>query len=303
VPADELFLGVDGGQSHTEALVGGRRGRVLGRGEAGGSNLSQGPQVRLAELLKAVQRAAEQAGLRWKDTRFAAACIGLSGGPPNDLSSLQRAIPCSKLEVATDAAIAREGAFEGGPGVIVIAGTGSIAWGENTAGRTARAGGWGPLFGDEGGSFDLVRRALRAALRFEEGWGPPTLLRDRLLEGFGASSANELMHRFYREKTPAEQIAAAAPWLEEVAAQGDEAALSVLQEAARALASLVDAVSGPLFGPRETVPVAYSGGAFRGTVLLAGLRKVLAARKRYSLAAPRRGPAEGALLRAGRRKG
>ena len=75
------------------------------------------------------------------------------------------------LSVSHDALIAYVGACGGEPGVVVIAGTGSIAFGRGSDGREARAGGWGYVFGDEGGAFDIVRQALRAALRFEEGWG------------------------------------------------------------------------------------------------------------------------------------
>src|SRR5258708_21745706 len=102
-----------------------------------------------------------------------------------------------RLTVAHDGFIALAGATAGAPGIIAIAGTGSFCFGRNASGRTARAGGWGYIFGDEGGGFDLTRQALRAALRMEEGWGPPTVLRQRLLEATGAADANDLLHRFY----------------------------------------------------------------------------------------------------------
>src|SRR5947209_3167873 len=80
------------------------------------------------------------------------------------------------------------GATRSGQGIITIAGTGSIAFGRNPAGRTARAGGWGYIFGDEGGGFDIARQATRAILRLEEGWGPPTALRETLLAATGSET-------------------------------------------------------------------------------------------------------------------
>ena len=84
----------------------------------------------------------------------------------------------------------------------MIAGTGSFCFGRNGAGQTARAGGWGYVFGDEGGGFDLSRQAVRAGLRFEEGWGPPTALRAMLLEATGAVDMNDLLHRMYTAEYP-----------------------------------------------------------------------------------------------------
>src|SRR5208282_6278819 len=99
-----------------------------------------------------------------------------------------------QMMVTTDAAIALSGATATGQGIAAIAGTGSIAFGRNAEGRTARTGGWGYIFGDEGGAFDIARQALRAALRMEEGWGPETALRRMLLEATGAATVNQAQH-------------------------------------------------------------------------------------------------------------
>src|SRR5437764_3315818 len=103
---------------------------------------------------------------------------------------LSAAIRTRRLIVTNDAVSALAGATASGQGIITIAGTGSIAFGRNASGRTARAGGWGYIFGDEGSGFDIVRQALRAALRMEEGWGPSTRLREVLIEATGSRDAN-----------------------------------------------------------------------------------------------------------------
>ncbi len=114
-----------------------------------------------------------EAGLDAASVRFTSACLGFSGGPADKESILAEILASDRTLVTDDAFIALAGATAGEPGLVVIAGTGSIAFGRNAAGRTARAGGWGYLFGDEGGGFWIARQAIRAALSFEEGWGVP----------------------------------------------------------------------------------------------------------------------------------
>src|SRR5205814_8202801 len=143
-----------------------------------------------AKLTRAVEecvgKACRQSGLDPAEVRYEAACFGMSGGPEDKEKLLARILRAEKLIVTHDGLIALSGATAGEPGVIAIAGTGSFAFGRNSAGEARRAGGWGYIFGDEGSGFDITRQALRAALRFEEGWGPPTALRDLLLEATGS---------------------------------------------------------------------------------------------------------------------
>ena len=201
-----LFLGVDGGQSSTVALVGDETGRITGIGH--------GPGCQRESAIEAAVKAAGPTGIT-----FEAACFGLSGGPAGREALVRESVRADRYIVTHDAAIALTGALSGESGVIVIAGTGSIAYGRNGEGRSARAGGWGYAFGDEGGAFDLVRQALRAVLREEEGWGPRTALRGALLEAASADDANELMHRFYTPEWPRERVAALAPLVDRAAAR------------------------------------------------------------------------------------
>jgi len=163
-----LFLGVDGGQSSTTALVGDEHGHVLGRGAGGPCNHATAAEGR-AKLESAVSAsvaaACAEANLDPAAVRFAAACFGMSGGPDDKQAILAALLPADRLIVTHDAAIALSGATTTGQGIVTIAGTGSIAFARNAAGQTARAGGWGYVFGDQGGAFDIVRQALRAAQR------------------------------------------------------------------------------------------------------------------------------------------
>src|SRR5690348_5734369 len=142
------FLGVDGGQSGTTALIGDETGRVLGAGEAGPCNHAAAGEGR-AKLDRAVREslaeAAAQAGLDPAVIEFEAACFGMSGGPEEKEEILARAIRARRIVVTNDAVIALAGATDTGEGIITISGTGSIGFGRNAAGRAARTGGWGHI--------------------------------------------------------------------------------------------------------------------------------------------------------------
>src|SRR5271154_7116442 len=238
---DDYFLGVDGGQSSTYALIGDASGRVLGAGRGGPSNhvaASEGRAKFTGAIESSVVAACAEAGLEAAKVRFASACLGFSGGPADKEAILREILRSERTLVTHDALIALSGATAGEPGVIVIAGTGSIAFGRNASGTTARAGGWGYVFGDEGGGFYIARQALRAALKFEEGWGQATSLRSIFLEASGARDVNELLHSFYTPEFPRPRIAAFARLVDDSAEHGDAMALEILNEAARELADI-----------------------------------------------------------------
>ncbi len=294
------FLGVDGGQSSTTAVIGGETGRILGRGEAGPCNhveSESGREKLVAAISGSVGAAVRMAGLT-EPVQFDGACFGMSGGAGDKREAISSVIRTRALEVTDDARIALLGATAGGPGIIVIAGTGSIAYGRNAEGRTVRAGGWGYIFGDEGSGFDLVRQALRAALRQEEGWGPSTVLGPRLRAAAGASSANELLHWFYTRDYPRDRVASYAPLVDAAALEGDSVARNLLQQAAQQLATLAGNVRSQLFTPGETVHVAPLGGVFHSKMLAEWFRLLIELEKGSTVGSPKHDPACGALLAA-----
>jgi N-acetylglucosamine kinase-like BadF-type ATPase len=295
-----LFLGIDGGQSSTTALIGDEGGRVLGKGIAGPCNhatAEEGRRKFTAAVTGSVRQAASSAGLE-ADATFAAACLGLSGGPEDKDALAREMVRAEQYLITHDAHVALAGATGGGPGIIAIAGTGSIAFGRNAAGESARAGGWGYVFGDEGGAFDLVRQALRAVLRDEEGWGQRTVLREALLEATGARDANQLLHRFYTEAYPRDRVAALATLVDQAAGSGDAVASEIVGAAAQALATITSAVRRQLFTAGEPVDVRYAGGVFSSRRLLARFQMLVELEDGNCVAAPKLGAAEGALLEA-----
>jgi N-acetylglucosamine kinase-like BadF-type ATPase len=205
--------------------------------------------------------------------------------------------------VTHDAAVALAGATAGEPGVVVIGGTGSIAFGQNARGETARAGGWGYLFGDEGGAFDIVRQALRMILREHEGWGARTALMPALLEAAEAADANRLLHLFYTPEWPRHRVADLARVVNRIAEDGDPAAIGILQGAARELALLAGSVRRQLFAEGEPVRIAWTGGVFGSDILLERFRALISLEDGAVCEPPRHGPAVGALLLAYRAAG
>ena len=302
----KLFLGVDGGQSGTVAAIGDETGRVLGVGEAGPSNHAAGAEGR-AKLERAVREsvahAAAKAGFAPASLAFASACFGMSGGPEDKEALIASLVRAGHLVVTIDAVVALAGATSSGLGVVVIAGTGSMAFGRNAAGRTARAGGWGYIFGDEGGAFDMVRQAARAALRMEEGWGPQTSLGAALLEATGFAGANEMLHGFYTPDWPRNRVAALAPLVDRAAGVGDAVAQRIVTQSAQELAQLVAAVRGQLWRPAEPVEVSYIGGVFESQMLIERFRLLVEMEPGNKLAAPQHPPHLGALREAYRAAG
>ncbi len=301
----QYFLGVDGGQSSTTALIADRNGRVLGLGRAGPCNhagASEARQKFISALTECLTAACLGAGLD-APPRFASACLGFSGGPADKEAIVSEILASDQIIVTHDALIALAGATAGTPGIIVIAGTGSIAFGRNAAGLTARAGGWGYVFGDEGGGFDIVRQALRAALRLEEGWGRATSLRAALLGASGARDANDLLHRFYTPEFPRPRIAAMAKLVDQAAGEGDPAAREILMRSGQALAQLAAAVRPQLFQPAEPARISYLGGVFRSPVVRERFFELVASDPGNHVEPPLYGPAAGAFLEAYRAAG
>jgi N-acetylmuramic acid 6-phosphate etherase len=273
-PASNLYLGVDGGGSHTVALLASAadsgRWAVLGRGEAGPSNRQAvGDERAFGALGEAVAEAFATAGL--PRGPVAAACLGLAGaGRAEDRELVRawarRADLAREVEVTTDAAILLAAGTPDGWGLALVAGTGSIAFGRAADGRSARAGGWGYLLGDEGSGYALALAGLRAVARAADGRGPATALTERLLGKLGLQRPPELVAALYGGAWDRTSLAALAPLVVE-AAKGDEVAASVVAEAARELAQTAAAVVHALGWTGRPFPLALAGGA-----LIAGER-------------------------------
>jgi N-acetylglucosamine kinase-like BadF-type ATPase len=296
-----LFLGIDGGQSSTTAVIGDDTGHILGSGRGGPCNhvaASEGRAKFTSAINACLGAACAEAGLTPAAIQFECVYAGFSGGPADKETLLRELVPSRNMVLTTDAVIALSGATAGAPGIITISGTGSISYGRNAQRKFARAGGWGYIFGDEGGGFDLTRQALRAILRHEEGWGPATALYPVLLEATGAKDANDLLHRFYTTDYPRPKIASYSKLVDQTAANGDAIARSLLLNAAQQLASTTSAVRSQLFEQGEPVKVAYIGGVYKSELLLERFRMLVELEDGNEVIAPLYGPGTGALIEA-----
>src|SRR5919206_589441 len=183
-------VGVDGGGTKTEAVIMDANQQVIGDGLAGPSNpLRVGISGAAAAVREAIDSACAAAKLRRGD--LIAAQIGLAGARRRELRERMREtltpLGIGTIEVVTDAEIALYGATNGAPGLVLIAGTGSICCGRSTRGKRTCAGGWGPLAGDEGSGAWLARRALQAVAQAADGRGPGTSLSARACAYFNVA--------------------------------------------------------------------------------------------------------------------
>jgi glucosamine kinase len=269
------YLGIDGGGTKTTAALG-DESRILASATAGPSNIVRVGEARARESLhQSVRQACAAAGIT--PAQIARTCVGGSGAARPELAEIVRSIVAeivpTPVDVVGDMEIALEAAFDTGPGVIVIAGTGSIAYGRDRHGNTARAGGWGFAIGDEGSAHWIGRAAVSAVLRASDrDYGTPeNLLHGRfataLCKVWGVTSLIDLSRAANSVPSPDFSVLFPA-----VAASKDVLALEVLSSAGKELAQLAAVVVNRLFPKSEPgpVPVAMIGGVFRHAVMTKG---------------------------------
>ncbi|MDB5312554.1 MAG: hypothetical protein JWO38_6756 [Gemmataceae bacterium] len=264
-PRPDLVIGIDGGGTHTVALVAeAASGAVLGRGTSGPSNIQAvGVEVAIRELDAAVGRAFGAATLA--RSKVAAACLGLAGVDLAEGLDVIRGWAdtvslAGKVSVANDATLLFAAGTPEGWGLAVIAGTGSIAFTLDRNGKDGRAGGWGYLLGDEGSAFMVALSGLRAACRAADKAGPPTGLVDAFLAQLGTTDPRDFIPAVYRGVWDRAAIAALAPVVLGAAEAGDAVAHKlVVQQVTELGKTAVTAVDANKL-PRLGLPVALAGG-------------------------------------------
>jgi N-acetylglucosamine kinase-like BadF-type ATPase len=306
----KLYLGLDGGQSHTTALLADGRGRVLGRGDAGPSNHTREPGGRerlIAAVTGSIEGALRSAGLPLRRPRFVSAHMALTGEPEEKIEIVRELVAADHLVVGHDAPGALAGAHAGADGVIVLAGTGSVACGEitdpNGIRRYVRVGGHGYLFSDEGSAFQIAQEALRRALRDEDA-GREAPLRSSLLRHFRSPTLKSIAQDCYAGTISRDRLASFTVVLAKLGERHPGPAREILGEAAQSLADLAITVLERLGQPTPLLDVAYGGGVFRSKRLRTIFADSLEARfPHIRVHPPRYGPEIGALLLAYRGAG
>lgn len=259
-----LILGIDGGGTKTVAWLASPRpnSQILGRGTSGPSNQrAVGPVLAMKNLDAAVESAFENAGLNRQTVH--AACLGLAGvDRPSDRGAVLQWADDARLalrvRVVNDAVPLLFAGPGNGTGIALIAGTGSLAWGRNSMGQTARAGGWGYLLGDEGSAFALGTAALKAVIMAADGRAEETALLQPVLESLKISSTAEIVPAVYSSEIPRAVLAGLAPLLFQPELQEDAAVRHIVHQAAQDLATMTDSVARQLHMPAP-YPLAVTG--------------------------------------------
>jgi N-acetylglucosamine kinase-like BadF-type ATPase len=308
--SDGCYLaGIDGGGTKTRGVVTDDKLQVLGEAFGGPSNpLRVGVKRAVETVGRTLQEACAAAGI--SRSQVTAIGIGLGGvrhAAHHQATSraLRLALSTSDFVLVPDAEVALMGATGGAAGVVVVAGTGSVACGMNASGEIAYSGGWGPTFGDEGSGYDIARRALMAAAADFDGRGQATALSTQICRWFQVSSPVELLDIIYRHDQPGDcpQIAPLAQLVANAAAAGDPIAREILGGAGAELGRAVTAVIHRLKIERDVFRVAYVGGVFQaGELILSPIRQaVKSVAPRAAIIAPLYPPAIGAALLAEQR--
>ena len=300
---EELVLGVDGGGSKTVAVVGRRsdhqRLAELGRGRAGSSNLvAAGERAALAELEAAIRQACQQAGCTLQ--QMTGACLALAGSDRPVVRRLvaewAQELGLSPVRIVHDAEPVLAAGSHDGCGIALISGTGSMAFGRNPQGHTARAGGWGPLLGDEGSGYWLSLSALRAVTRQLEGSTPRTELTDRLLEHLQVVEDADLPRQV--AATDRAGLARLAHLVLAAAADQDPVADAIVRQGVEELAALVVGLARRLGWETGGFPLALSGGVLLNHPQLVVCLQQALGRRRTTPSTTQlvRDPVQGALL-------
>lgn len=253
-----MLIGADVGGSKTAVAVS-EGGGILARADGPGAAVRPGRALASAvTIAEVVRRALATLGRLSGDVLL----VGAAGaGRDPERSELAKALRAeslaSRIEVTTDVELALAGAFETGPGMVVSAGTGSIAVGRDSKGARRRIGGYGWQMGDEGSGYAIGRAALGAVSRAHDGRSPRTALTDRVLATTRSSDFDALV-RWAASASPAE-MASLAPHVLEVAAQGDPLAQGIADYAARELSQLAICLL-PQLEAAPPVGVALTGG-------------------------------------------
>lgn len=269
-------LGIDVGGTKTVCLLANGHAEILAEARAAGANLQGAGELALEKVLHGVMETA----LAGQRVFPSAICLGIAGVDRAEDQAVVRAVMHrigykASVLIVNDALIAMQAGIGDDPGIVVVSGTGSIAYGRNARGEAARAGGWGYVLGDEGSGYWIGRHALRAVVRQADGRGRETILTPRLLGHFGLKRAAELIHKVYHEELAPSDIGALAVYVQQARDDGDFVATGILDYAAEELVTAAAAVMRQLEMEHESFSFVLAGGMFHAVPWLHEQLKLL----------------------------
>ncbi len=296
----KIFLGVDGGQSHTEAVVADEFGQILGVGLGGASNHAEVPggRERLRNaIIDSVGEALAINNLSLPiNNYFVSAHFGMTGGADYKEEIIREIINAEILKVGHDAPTALASGTGGKCGIVVISGTGSAIYGENERGEKARAGGLGYLFSDEGSGFWLATQTIRLAIKEQDGVIENAGLERLVLDYFKVEKIRDLTTPFYNGKVSRDEIASFARTVHDEAVKGNEVLIEQIKFGANRLVENIASVANRLQFV-EKFEVVGVGGMFQGSLMQRFFAESLAEKMpEANFIKPRFKPAIGALL-------
>ncbi len=301
---NRYVVGLDGGGTKTAAIIADLHGTFAGEAKGTASNFQMIGVENASEVLFAlVQECCRKVGCEFED--IACVLAGLTGaGRLSDQErmreafrslSRKRGANLENIRIESDARVALEGAFKGKPGIILIAGTGSITFGKDAQGAIHRAGGWGRTIGDEGGGYAIGRDGLNAVTRELDGRGQQTNLTKLVAEKIGLKDQESIIAAVYRDNF---DLASLAPIVIETASTHDSVCEQIVDRAASELTEHVRAIALKMGG--KSIPLAFIGTLLSTENVLANAlrKKIASASPHISITQPLSPPAYGAVLMA-----
>lgn len=269
--ATGLVIGIDGGGSKTVVLLADQAGNVLSEESGGPSNFQVIGITKSAQLLLTLtQNCCKKAGKNLSEVQVVSA--GLSGaGRESDRESIRKAllsllndagISIPLIIIESDARVALEGAFHGEPGIILISGTGSIAFALTNKNEILRVGGWGRIIGDEGSGYSIGQQGLNLLSRQLDGRVERSLFTRKIKESFGFENQESVINAVYRNGF---DVATIAPLVIEGAAEGDPHCATIVESGVQELTGLIGTLLEKMMALdktsfKERTPLAFVGG-------------------------------------------
>ncbi len=263
-------LGIDAGGTRTICLLADDRGRVLAEARGSGANLQSAGEGGVQKVLREVMH--EAIGGRSAPT---AICLGVAGVDRDEdaravRSIMERIGGHARVLVVNDALIALVAGVQDAPGIVIVSGTGSIAYGRNEQNHAARSGGWGHVLADEGSGYWMGLLALRAVVRQADDRDRSTRLTEHVLAHFRVARAPDLIYEVYHKPLAPSAIAALAAYIQPAVDEGDEVAREILDKAAGELVAAAHAVARRLELDHREFPLVLAGGVMRTSGSLVG---------------------------------
>ncbi len=301
-------IGVDGGGTKTIAQIAGLQGSVLAETQGGPSNFQiVGVEEAARNILDLIETCCHTVGCNVSE--IGSVVAGLAGaGRGADQKKIcdgiqnaaqNRGMYLQEVRIESDARIALEGAFHGGPGIVLIGGTGSIAFSKDAKGKIHRVGGWGRLIGDEGSGYYIGQEGIRAIAKMIDGRGKKTSLAALLASRLGLRSQEDIIQAVYSENL---ELSTIAPLVIEAANRKDAIALRIIADAAiellETIRTILKAMRVKSSTARNKIPLAFIGGVLESENAYSNRVKTLIRAKlpAVSVQQPLERPVFGAVL-------